>query len=92
MSRVRELSPIRITVRTVQIALGVLWIGDGLLQLQPTENPRPLLPPRSRVRKQQKKRKKRKKIPRTFPSVRSPLASSSVFLMEAIACAEHKRL
>jgi hypothetical protein len=36
MSRVRERSPIRITVRTVQIALGVLWIGDGLLQLQPS--------------------------------------------------------
>jgi hypothetical protein len=26
----------RLTVRTVQIALGVLWIGDGLLQLQPS--------------------------------------------------------
>jgi len=26
----------RLTGRTVQLALGILWIGDGLLQLQPT--------------------------------------------------------
>ncbi len=36
MSRVPEASPMRLTVRTIQIALGVLWIGDGLLQLQPS--------------------------------------------------------
>ena len=26
----------RLTGRTVQLALGIIWIGDGLLQLQPT--------------------------------------------------------
>lgn len=29
-------TPIPLTVRTVQVVLGILWIGDGLLQLQPT--------------------------------------------------------
>jgi hypothetical protein len=35
MSGETEKTPICLTVRTIQIGLGVLWIGDGLLQLQP---------------------------------------------------------
>jgi hypothetical protein len=35
MRSVRSARPARVTARTIQIGLGIVWLADGLLQLQP---------------------------------------------------------